>query len=307
MGCVYMATNIVNGKRYVGKTIFSLEHRRSMHKNSAEKRSKCAFHCALKKYGIENFEWRIIVETDDDEELREFEIESIAFLHTKVPNGYNMTDGGDGTSGHKMTEETKCKISRKAKGRLVSKEVRRKMSEAQRGKVVSEETKQRMSEAAKAAVTPEIRAIRSRTHKGKFVSAETRKKLSESNKGKQAGEQNPFYRKSHSPESIEKMKEAQRKRPLCSKETREKIGAASRGRTYEERYGEEKAIELKMKRSLRHRGKTVSKETREKLRKANKGKKCGPFSKLHKLRIAYALLKHFDKKRQEESSCKEKK
>ena len=56
MGCIYRATNTVNGKMYIGKTKNTLEERRVGHLTASNKR-KSVFQKALKKYGKDSFEW----------------------------------------------------------------------------------------------------------------------------------------------------------------------------------------------------------------------------------------------------------
>ena len=66
---------------------------------------------------------------------------------------YNMTDGGDGSSGCIPSEETRRKIGDAQKGRTHSEETRRRMSEAQKGntnmkgKTLSKETRKKQSDA----------------------------------------------------------------------------------------------------------------------------------------------------------------
>jgi hypothetical protein len=57
----------------------------------------------------------------------------------------NLTDGGEGSSGRILSEETKQKISQANKGKLTTEETRRKISEANKGKLRSKETKQKIS------------------------------------------------------------------------------------------------------------------------------------------------------------------
>ena len=104
--CIYLARNNLTGKCYVGKTICSLQRRRTHHECLAKNGSKFYFHSALRKYGTENFEWLEIAHATDNATLYELEQEYIALLGTKAPGGYNMTDGGDGA--WEPTEETKA-------------------------------------------------------------------------------------------------------------------------------------------------------------------------------------------------------
>lgn len=71
---------------------------------------------ALKKYGVENFKFEILVrikETDPVKRKAKMNIMEKCFIRgfdTKAPNGYNLTDGGDGNVGYSHMEETKEKI-----------------------------------------------------------------------------------------------------------------------------------------------------------------------------------------------------
>ena len=68
----------------------------------------------------------------------------------------NMTDGGEGRSGSKHSEETKQKISEKAKGRTHSEETKRKIRLANVN--IPEERRKKMSEKAKGRThTPETK------------------------------------------------------------------------------------------------------------------------------------------------------
>lgn len=48
MGCLYLVTNTVNGKQYVGKTIHTVSHRKSHHETIARRKtSTYALHRAI--------------------------------------------------------------------------------------------------------------------------------------------------------------------------------------------------------------------------------------------------------------------
>lgn len=58
MGYIYCITNLVNQKKYVGKTIYSITERFKEH-CSDSKRERCEkrpLYDAMNKYGIENFD-----------------------------------------------------------------------------------------------------------------------------------------------------------------------------------------------------------------------------------------------------------
>jgi hypothetical protein len=51
-GIIYVATNLINNKQYVGQTSRKLYERKSNHKNE---KNTFPIHLAIKKYGINNF------------------------------------------------------------------------------------------------------------------------------------------------------------------------------------------------------------------------------------------------------------
>lgn len=99
-GCIYCVTNKVNGKQYIGKTEeYYINTRWCKHKASARNGDKNYFHNAIRKYGEENFAFEVILKDIPSEELSKKEIDMIRKYNTLMPNGYNMTFGGEGTSG----------------------------------------------------------------------------------------------------------------------------------------------------------------------------------------------------------------
>lgn len=59
-GIIYKATNIVNGKCYIGQTIRKLQLRINSHFCLTDKNDGITFHNAIKKYGKESFKWEKI-------------------------------------------------------------------------------------------------------------------------------------------------------------------------------------------------------------------------------------------------------
>ena len=101
----------------------------------------------------------------------------------------NRTWGGEGTSGHKCSEETKEKMRESHKGIKCSDETRQKMSEARKGE------KNGMW--------------------GKHHSKESKLKNSKSRKGKRTGESHPMYGKHYSEEHNKKISETMSKKVIC--------------------------------------------------------------------------------------------
>ena len=127
----------------------------------------------------------------------------------------NRTDGGEGSSGIIVSEDTKYKISAIHKGRKRSEETRKKMSESHKN--MTEETRKKMSDAKKK-MSVETKLKIGEYNKNKYVSEETRKKISDSLKGKTHSEEtrkkisDSLKSKSRSEETKKKMRDAQRAR-----------------------------------------------------------------------------------------------
>lgn len=104
MGCMYMIES-PSGKQYIGITSKSVQARWRMHKTHALRSAEGALQKAIQKYGADNMSVKVLVLADSYEYLKELEVKAIVAFNTKVPNGYNMTDGGDGVLGIIVTDE----------------------------------------------------------------------------------------------------------------------------------------------------------------------------------------------------------
>ena len=102
---IYLITNSVNGKVYVGKTEKPVDARLHEHKAHARRGGKFRLSQAIRKHGPEAFSV-LTLETVHFEVASERERYWIAqYDSKKYTNGYNMTDGGEGTPGVLITEE----------------------------------------------------------------------------------------------------------------------------------------------------------------------------------------------------------
>lgn len=59
-GIVYKATNLINGRVYIGLTTTTLERRWAVHCCEVRRGSKYLFHKAIRKYGEDSFSLEII-------------------------------------------------------------------------------------------------------------------------------------------------------------------------------------------------------------------------------------------------------
>lgn len=113
MGLIYLITNKVNDKRYVGQTCRLWPKRKKEHINSPDNSS--IIDRAIQKYGSDNFIFEIIDETDNQKNLNLFEKFWIRRYKTFVSqHGYNIRDGG---SNGNHSKETCQKISKSNKGK----------------------------------------------------------------------------------------------------------------------------------------------------------------------------------------------
>jgi len=112
----YLITNTENGKKYIGITKGTLKRRYKTHLNLAKKaKDNIALYHAIRKYGSNAFTIEQIASSFSRKDLCALEIMLIAQHQTKAPNGYNMTDGGDGLKGYVQTPEQRAAHSAKMK------------------------------------------------------------------------------------------------------------------------------------------------------------------------------------------------
>jgi len=169
---VYLITNDVNDKAYIGACSMPLEQRWTGHKSWARKGRGYALHAAMREIGVEKFHivrvFSGYARRSSTKALEEYYIRS---FQTMVPNGYNETIGGttrifkpcpdekrrkisESLMGHKVSQETKEKIRNSpcataAIGRPVSEEARAKHRARMTGRIVSQETRKKISETLK--------------------------------------------------------------------------------------------------------------------------------------------------------------
>ena len=160
IGYIYLIIDLTNWKKYVGQHHYHLEKLDSNYhgsghiiKNIYKKRPETLKEVYLKTCYTQ-------------EELDEWEKYFIFLYDTLWPNGYNLTEGGNGGV---PCEEVRKKISESLKGKQFSEATRRKLSDANKGKKHTEEARKKISDAKKGKPAP---------NKGIPMSEEQKKKLS---------------------------------------------------------------------------------------------------------------------------------
>ena len=111
---VYIVTCLTTGKRYVGRCSDKgggWRRRWRDHVYTAGRDSRTALHCAVRKYGPDTFDVWHVASAATWAAVGEAEKALIAQEGTLAPAGYNLTEGGDGTFGHRHSQEAKRKIS----------------------------------------------------------------------------------------------------------------------------------------------------------------------------------------------------
>ena len=124
---IYKTTNLINNKIYIGQ---------DSKNNSNYFGSGYFINRALKKYGKENFKKEILEFCKTKEELNKREEFWIEFYNsTDIKIGYNLSKKAFGIrKGFKHTEESKLKMSKAKRGKVITEETKQKMSLAGKGK-----------------------------------------------------------------------------------------------------------------------------------------------------------------------------
>lgn len=124
---IYVITNKINGMKYVGQSS-NIPERWYRHSVDYKRLKDRYLYRAMNKYSFENFNFEVFETDIPIEEIHMRETYWIKELGTKAPNGYNMTDGGEGSFNRVVSDETKAKISKNLKGKKHSEETKKSMS-----------------------------------------------------------------------------------------------------------------------------------------------------------------------------------
>lgn len=126
---IYLLTNKINNKIYVGQTWMTCEER--MGRKGKGYYNSTYLYAAILKYGSENFEYEILDECNNQSEADLFEEAYIKmYCGRDSATGYNIKSGG---SAGRHSDETKKKISASQIGKLVSEKTRQLLSKINKG------------------------------------------------------------------------------------------------------------------------------------------------------------------------------
>jgi group I intron endonuclease len=150
MAYIYRILNKITQKCYIGESkCLNINRRWNQHKKTIEhNKGYCpALRDAVIKYGIENFIFTVIIVCFDDDRFK-YEKEFIIKYNSVVPNGYNLTNGGEGGGGFqgkKHSEEVKNKIKNSLKQKYIDNpELKKQMSERNKIVMKNPEVKERI-------------------------------------------------------------------------------------------------------------------------------------------------------------------
>ncbi len=172
---LYIITNTVTGKRYVGITRTALKTRWLKHLSCARKPVHPLSH-AMAKYGAENFTVEHVASAKTWEDLQALERFMIIQENTRLEDGlgYNATSGGERLAGYFQSIETRRRQSEAQRGRKHTPEAKARISQSKIGKPLSPEHRLAVSIAQKG----------NKSSVGRVLSQETREKISKALTGK---------------------------------------------------------------------------------------------------------------------------
>ncbi len=185
---IYKFTNKLDKKVYIGQAV-NIERRRKAHFDIAKKhKDNTYFHNALNKYGIDNFDFEVLIECPK-ENLNYWEQFYISYYCSNNKRfGYNETEGGYSTCFsedvlYRMSESAKKRGNNLPEGFKHSVESRKKNSDSHKGKTpwnkgIKTGPNPKISEAKRGKEGP---------NKGRKFSSEAKKHMSESHIGKKSG------------------------------------------------------------------------------------------------------------------------
>ena len=155
-GYVYTIRNKVPGHRrfgwrYVGKAgnLHRLIRRIQAHIRNSHNR---LLRNDIRKYGIENFGFRVIPTKADEATTFAYEVEFIKEYDCTYPNGYNFSTGGEGwsLSAEALERRSASRSGKPSWNKGIPRSVTHPNAKPRKGRLCSVETRRKLSEANKA-------------------------------------------------------------------------------------------------------------------------------------------------------------
>lgn len=214
MWSVYIHINKINSKKYIGIT--------SQNPKDRWGTNGCKYHSgiirnAIKKYGWDNFYHIVLYENKSENEAKEIEKYLIKLFNTKAPNGYNLTDGGDGALGINISKETRKRMSAASKEKWKNENFKNKMIAIRNSKdspYQSDDFKKKISKLVSGTKNPNY---------AHYWSEEQKNNLREKQK------KNPVYKNDKNPNAKKIRCVETGEIFLCMKYAQEKYGLKSTG------------------------------------------------------------------------------
>lgn len=187
MGYIYKITNLINNKIYIGQTVKERpSDRYSQHRYLAnhpeQEKSISYLHRAMALDGLNNFKFEVIEEVEN-QQLDEEEQYWIKEYNCIAPNGYNITEGGNGTQGYSRPQTI---------------EEREKRQQSNKNFYIEH------PEAIEKARQRTLELWKNEEYRKKVV--EGNKKFRQEHPNLFKGENNPMYGKKHTEEALEKIR-----------------------------------------------------------------------------------------------------
>jgi group I intron endonuclease len=191
-GRVYLITNQVNGKKYVGQTVGTLSQRMRQH---CSLKSHCrALSLAIAKYGKASFSIEELATAETLEALNALEMEFVSLLSCLSPHGYNLKEGG-GSKGAWSEEMRRKILTTKADSKYIERlretarsvwerpGHRAKMGQLIRDSLSRPEVRDKRSVNAKqVALKEDVKLRMSNAQKSRYLNQSEREKVSEATK-----------------------------------------------------------------------------------------------------------------------------
>jgi len=177
MNYIYKITNLINNKSYIG---FTTDPKARWEGHRHNQGSKLVFQ-AIKKYGVDNFEFKVIAEDTIKNEQK-----YIDKYNAIAPHGYNINIGGDLPPNHKG------KTYREIYGSNWKEQIAKRMKTKKQNKNFGGVRKHSVESKAKIS-----KALAGKNHPqwGKPLSDKRKRNISKARKGQFAGAKSPTAKK----------------------------------------------------------------------------------------------------------------